>query len=191
VWYDDWPSASVGTYSHGDGVGWPTLPADQIPTWRTYLRDHTVGQIAGRFATGFLEMITVSYTRLWYFKALMLYGVLGLALVVSARPAFVSLVRAKPSLLLFLALYAMGYVAAVSFYHPISGTTLRMLLAHVAPFLYAVSRLSARAPFREVRWQLGGVAVTPTHAHLLILATLLLDVVFVVWPRLMGEFAGY
>jgi hypothetical protein len=66
-----------------------------------------------------------------------------------------------------------------------------MLLAHVAPFLYAVSRLSARAPFREVHWQLAGVTVTPTHAHLLILATLLLDLVFVVWPRLMGEFAGY
>jgi hypothetical protein len=191
VWYDDWPSASVGTYSHGDGVGWPTLPADQIPTWRTYLRDHSAGQIAGRFAAGFVEMITVSYIRLWYFKALAMYALLGLALVIGGRTAFATLVRSKPSLMLFLTLYAVGYLAAVAFYHPISGTTLRMLLVHVAPLLFVVSRLSAHPPFRDLRWQLAGVTVTPTHAHLLILATILLDVAFVVWPRLMAEFAGY
>jgi hypothetical protein len=70
VWYDDWPSASVGTYKDGDGVGWPTTPPDQIPTPRTYLRDHTAGQIANRFLTGFIEMFTVSYIRLWYAKAI-------------------------------------------------------------------------------------------------------------------------
>jgi len=26
IWYDDWPAASIGTYQHGDGVGWPDLP---------------------------------------------------------------------------------------------------------------------------------------------------------------------
>ena len=29
MWYDDWPQASVGTIKHGDGVGWPAMPADE------------------------------------------------------------------------------------------------------------------------------------------------------------------
>lgn len=92
---------------------------------------------------------------------------------------------------LFLALYGGAYLAAVSFYHPISGTTLRMLLAHLAPLLFMISLLSARAPFRDVEWRLAGVTVTPRHFHLLILATILQDLVFIQWHRLMEDFAGY
>lgn len=31
IWYDNWPLASVGTYSYGDHDGWPTLPRSQLP----------------------------------------------------------------------------------------------------------------------------------------------------------------
>ena len=48
VWYDDWPAASQGTYRHGDGVGWPKMPAGEIPSMGKYLRGHSAGQIAAR-----------------------------------------------------------------------------------------------------------------------------------------------
>ena len=61
VWYDNWAQASVGMYRHGDGVGWPDMPADQIPSAAKYWRSHTVGQIAARVAGGFKDMAVRSY----------------------------------------------------------------------------------------------------------------------------------
>ena len=191
VWYDDWPAASIGTYKDGDGVGWPTTPPEKIPTMRTYLRDHSARQIAARFVNGFIEMITVSYTRLWYFKYVVLYALFGLAMILKARRPFAALVRGQPALFAFMALYGGVFLAAVAFYQPISGTSLRMLLAHIAPFLFAVSALSARPPFRDLRARVAGITLTPAHFHLFMLATIAADLVFVQWERLMGNFAGY
>jgi hypothetical protein len=191
VWYDDWPAASQGTYKDGDGKAWPTTPPDQIPSAGKYLREHSTGQIAGRFWRGFREMFTVSYIRLWYFKVVVMYGLFALALLVSGRRAVVDLVRAEPALAAFLVLYALVYTAAVSFYQPISGTTLRMLLVHVAPFLFAVSRLAAAPGLRDLRWTVAGQPLGAAHFYLAVIVTMGLDVVFVLWPRLSAEFAGY
>ena len=191
VWYDDWPAASVGTYADGDGKGWPTTPPDQIPSAGKYLRDHSAGQIAGRFWQGFLEMFTVSYIRLWHFKVVSMYVLFAAALVVAGRRHLAAMIRADPALVTFFALYAVAYIAAVSFYQPISGTTLRMLLVHVAPFLFAVSRLATARGFRDLRWTVGGVALGAAHFHLAVIVTMGLDIVFVLWPRLSAEFAGY
>lgn len=191
VWYDDWPAASVGTYKDGDGKGWPTTPPDQIPSAGKYVREHTAGQIAGRFWKGFAEMFTVSYVRLWYFKVVAMYVLFAAALLVAGRHHVAALVRAEPAVFVFLGLYAVTYTAAVSFYQPISGTTLRMLLAHVAPFLFAVSRLSLAPGLRDLRWQVGGVALGAAHFHLAVIVTMGWDIVFVLWPRLSADFAGY
>lgn len=191
VWHDDWSAASVGTMQHGDGRGWPTMPPDQIPSMRKYLREHTVGQIAGRFLSGFTEMVTVSYIRLWYFKFTTMYVLLALVMIVSGWRRLVRLVRAQPFVFLFLLLYGVGYAAAVAFYQPISTTSLRMLLAHVAPLLFVISRLSAHPSFSGLRWRVAGAEFGPMQAHVVLLITILLDMVFVVPWRLMDVFAGY
>jgi hypothetical protein len=191
AWYDDWPSASVGTYRHGDGVGWPTMPRDQIPGMRKYLREHSVAQIAGRIGDGLLEMVTVSYTRLGHFKYVVLYGLFAGALVVSNRAAFARLVRGRPALSIFLLLYAAVYLLAVAFYKPISGTTLRMQLTHVLPLLFVLSCLMVRRPFSETAWRVGGATLTPAHGHVGVSIAIGFDLVFTLWPRLMAEFAGY
>jgi hypothetical protein len=191
VWYDDWPAASIGTYKDGDGKGWPTTPPEQIPSAGKYWREHSVGQIAGRFWTGFLEMFTVSYIRLWYFKVLTMYVVFATALVVVGRRQLAARIRGEPAVSAYLGLYALIYTAAVAFYQPISGTTLRMLLVHVAPFLFAVSRLAESPGFHDLKWSVGGVALGAAHFHLAVIVTMALDIVFVLWPRLSTEFAGY
>ena len=181
VWYDDWTAASWGVYRHGDGVGWPKLPPDQIPTMRTYLRDHTAQQIAARFWNGFLEMFTVSYNRLGHLKYVTMYILFGIFLIASNRRAFVELMRSRLTLFLFLALYAAVYIVAVSFYQPISGTTLRMLLAHVAPLLFVLSCFFARPPFNAAS----------RAFHVAVTAVIAIDLAFLFWPRLMRDFAGY
>jgi len=174
------------------GCGCDTIGApDRIPTARTYLRDHTLGQIAQRFLNGFAEMITVSYTRLWYFKFTVMYAVLGLALIGTGRKAFVTIVRVQPAVFGFILLYGIVYLAAVAFYQPISGTSLRMLLAHLAALLFAVSALAARPPFHEQRWTVARITLSTGHFHILLLVTIALDLVFVQWGRLMSQFAGY
>ena len=97
VWYDDWPAASLGTYKDGDGKGWPTTPPDQIPSAGKYLREHTAGQIAGRFWKGFLEMFSVSDIRLWHFKVVAMYGLFAVAIVVAGRRHLVERIRAQPA----------------------------------------------------------------------------------------------
>ena len=79
----------------------------------------------------------------------------------------------------------------MAFYQPISTTSLRMLLAHVAPLLFVISRLSAHPSFSGLRWRVAGAEFGPMQAHVVLLITILLDMVFVVPWRLMDVFAGY
>jgi hypothetical protein len=80
---------------------------------------------------------------------------------------------------------------AVAFYKPISGTTLRMLLTHVLPLLYALSRALSRPPLDRSEWRAAGALVTPVHFFGFVLLTVLFDAAFSIWPRLMSDFAGY
>ena len=191
IWYEDWTAASWGVYRHGDGVGWPTVPPNEIPSMRKYLREHSAGRIATRLRNGFFEIFTVSYTRLWYFKFVAIYILFGVALLSANRRAFMSLARSRLALFIFLVLYAGAYIVGVSFYQPISGTTLRMLLAHVAPLLFVLSALCVREPFRHTLWNVAGLEVGPQHFMMMVAVTMGLDVMFAIWPRIMRDFAGY
>jgi hypothetical protein len=191
VWYDDWPAASQGTYQHGDGVGWPKMPASEIPSMGKYLREHSAGQIATRISDGLVDIVVVSYHRLWYFKYVALYLAFAFVILATRSRAVLSLVAARPALASFLVLYAVTYTLAVAFYKPISGTTLRMLLTHVLPLLFALSRAFARPPLDRSEWTVGGTLVTPLHFQGFVLLTVVFDAAVTIWPRLMGDFAGY
>ena len=102
-----------------------------------------------------------------------------------------SVIAAQPALVSFLVLYAVTYSLAVAFYKPISGTTLRMLLTHVLPLLFTVSRALTRPPFDRIEWTVGGMLVTPLHFLGFVLLTVVFDAAFTIWPRLMSDFAGY
>ena len=99
------------------------------------------------------------------------------------------MVRAHAPLFLFLVLYAVVYLLAIAFYKPISGTTGRMLLAHVAPLLFSVTWFITRPEFRDS--PVTPLALTTRHFHLFVFATMLFDVGFMLWPRLFADFTGY
>jgi hypothetical protein len=192
VWYDDWAHASVGTYVHGDGVGWPTMPESELPSAGRYLREHTVGQIASRILSGFEDMATKSVQMYEYLPYLLLY-LLALLIVLSTRRAGVGrLLRSNLPLVVFLILYAVVYLLAIAFYYPTSGTgTARFLLAHLLPLFFAISFLLTRTSIEDTRWQIGGTRIGVRHFHLLVFVLLAVDVAFHVWPRLMTTYGGF
>jgi hypothetical protein len=193
AWYDNWAQASVGTLRHGDGVGWPDMPAEQIPSAAKYWRSHTTGQIASRVAGGFRDMLVRSYRTYAYFKYVAWYLAL-LAIVILSSPAtFSRLVRRNVPLVAFLALYGLSHLLLIAFYAPVSGTgTTRFLIAHLTPFFYAASRyLTHPDVVGTTSWKIGGVRVGVQHLHVLTSVMLAGDVAFWIWARVMTTYGGF
>jgi hypothetical protein len=192
IWYDNWAQASVGTRLHGDGVGWPTMPESELPSASRYWREHTIGQISARIGNGLADIVIRSYTTYGHFKYLTLYLAMLGALIVTRRPILARLARDHVWLAAFLAVYGVVYLLAVAFYEPISGTgTARFFLAHLLPLFYAATRIASAHSIRGVGWTLAGTPVTLAHFHWLVTATIALDVLFGVWPRLMTTYGGF
>jgi hypothetical protein len=192
VWYDDWAHASLGTYSHGDGVGWPSMPASELPSATRYLREHSFGQIAGRIGSGFEDMGRKSAQMYEYLPYLLLY-LAALSIVLITRRAIVArMIRWNLPLVAFLIVYALVYLFAIAFYYPTSGTgTARFLLAHLAPLFFVISYFLSRQPIQQSPWQVAGARITVRQFQLLVLGILTADVAFHLWPRLMSTYGGF
>lgn len=192
MWYDDWPQASIGTIKHGDGVGWPAMPADELPSAARYWREHNVSQIVARVSGGFLDILDRSYNTYWYFKYVVLYLACVLALAVRARKELTAVIRRHVAAALFLLLYAAVYLLGIAFYAPVSGTgTTRFLIAHLTPLFFVLSSLLAASALRTTEWCVAGTRVTLQHFHLLVFVSLAFDIAFVIWPRLMNTYGGF
>ena len=192
IWYNDWPEASIGTRLHGEDVGWPVMPADQIPSARKYWQTHTVREIAARILGGFQDMVVRSYHTYWYFKYVVVYLVVAVAVVAANRAVVARFLRARAALTVFLLLYAGVYSVATAFYHPISGTgTTRFLIAHLTPLLFALSWFFAHREIAPATWTISGITITLPHAHMFIASTLAMDLAFTLWPRLMTTYGGF
>ena len=193
AWYDNWAQASVGTLLHGDGVGWPNLPADQIPSAATYWRSHTVAQIATRIAGGFKDMAVRSYRTYAYLKYVVWYVALLAAVIFSNPSLFARFVRRNLPLAAFLGFYGISHLLLIAFYEPISGTgTTRFLIAHLTPFFYAASRYLAHPEVvGTTNWTIGGLRLNVWHLHVLTSVLLVFDVTFWIWPRVMTTYGGF
>ncbi len=192
VWYDNWAQASLGTYAHGDGEGWPRLPDDQLPSAARYWRTHTLAQIGDRLAGGFRDMAEKSYSMFNYLHYVVLFSAATLVVCVSRPREVGALVARHAGLAAFLAAYGAAYLLLVAFYHPTSGTgTARFLLAHLAPLLFAISRFLTSPSISRTRWSIAGRELSPAHVHAAVALVLAFDVAFRVWPRLMSTYGGF
>lgn len=192
VWYDDWSQASVGTIKYGDGVGWPKMAAEDLPSASRYWREHSVAQIASRVAGGFWDMVDRSYKTYWYFKYIIVYVACALGVLMSRGKELKPRIRANPAAVVFLVLYATVYLVGIAFYAPVSGTgTTRFLIAHLTPLFFVLSWLLARDWLSTAEWRVPGAAVTLQHFHMLVFISLIFDIAFVIWPRLMTTYGGF
>jgi hypothetical protein len=192
VWYDDWPHASVGTYAHGDGVGWPTMPAAELPGAARYWREHSVREIGARVGAGFRDMATTSYRTFGFLPYVLVYLAMFVMLAATRGRDLWRRLMAHRWLAAFLVLYGLAYLLAIAFYCPTSGTgTGRFLLGHLAPLLFALSLLFAREEASGVHWSIRNLSLRLWHFNLLVACMLTLDVVFRLWPRLMTTYGGF
>jgi hypothetical protein len=182
IWYDSWEEAKQGTRAHGDRIGWPDMPPEQIPSPRKYLREHTPGQIGERFIRGaklVWEEVSDSYGYLPY--VLIYAGLLAVATVAYRRQA-ADMIRANPIPLLFVGLYFCAYLLLYFWYAPIAAGN-RLILAQFLPLMYSLSSgLSALLQGKSIRLASREVGLLVV-VNLAILPFILYDVYTVLTDR--------
>ena len=148
--------------------------------------------LARRLAGGFRDMVVRSFNTYWYFKYVAIYAAIIIAVIVVNSRAALDVVRARPAESLFVLAYTGVYLTATAFYEPISGTgTTRLLMAHITPLLFVASLFLAQPAIDATRWRIGATTVTMLHVHVFVTVTIALDILFVVWPRLMTTYGGF
>ncbi|MBN1868541.1 hypothetical protein JW916_14765 [Candidatus Sumerlaeota bacterium] len=192
MWYDSWAEAKKGTYAHGDKVGWPDMPEDQIPSMRKYLREHTTGQILERFRHG----ARITWKRAWhaygYVPFVSFYVACLAAIVLCNIAGFLRLMAVRKNMILsfFLVSYFVGYLLLYAWYTYI-GPPDRFVLALFLPALFVFVRLLALAQKND--WPLFRIAdkrVPASWVSPAVLIMLLAYVAFVFPHRVSTMFGG-
>ncbi len=190
IWYDSWEEAKQGTRAHGDRVGWPDMPPEEIPSMSRYLREHTLQQIIGRFVDGGQRVRNSVVDSYGYFKYIVVYlCLLIIAFLRSWRRARQA-VMSNPFLYLFLALYFTGYILLYFWYAPIVSSN-RLILAQFIPFMFTVSYglhtllISSRLKAR------GQSVYSLAIINLAIFPIVITDIYFVLTERVGAMYGGW
>lgn len=164
VWYDSWEEVKQGTRAHGDRVGWPDMPAEQIPSLGKYVREHSLQQIAERFTQGLKIVWNMVMTSYGYGLFVLLYALAGALLLWQGRQHFGALLRQSDQLVLigFVLCYFVSYLLLYAWYTRIAYGN-RFVLALFLPLLFCFVRLLGYGRRQELTMTLGGVT-TPVAA---------------------------
>jgi 4-amino-4-deoxy-L-arabinose transferase-like glycosyltransferase len=189
MWYDSWDEAKEGTRAHGDRVGWPDMPPEEIPSMSKYLREHTAEQIVGRFTRGAVTVLGNTLHSYGYFKYILIYLCLLLIAVSWSWQRAKQAVFSKPILFLFLALYFTTYFLLYAWYTPIAPGN-RLPLAMFIPLMFSIS-LGIHALLRSAQIGAGGTSVGALLVNnLAILVVVLIDIYFVLTERVGSMYGG-
>lgn len=138
MWYDSWAEAKQGTRAHGDREGWPDMPADEIPSARKYLAEHTPWQITERLASGLVHLESKARHLRGYYRYVVVYGMAVLVLLGWHRRRAWVFLRQRAVLVLFGASYIVLSILLYAWYVPISGDN-RFILALFMPLVVSAA----------------------------------------------------
>ncbi len=141
IWYDSWDEVKTGTRAHGDRVGWPQMPADEIPSGQKYLCEHTPSQILERFAAGFRGLWQEARVSR-YFKYLIVFMTLLVVAGIFGLKRWRSwLTTANAAAILFASTYFIAYLILYAWYYPlvVGSDSDRFVLTLLLPFLLSAS----------------------------------------------------
>jgi hypothetical protein len=174
MWYDSWQEAIDGTRAHGDRVGWPDMPADQIPSFSKYIHEHTPRQIVGRFVKGAIVIIKTVSNSYGYAPFLLLYASFALLLFLQNIKRFLAEGRlARWALRAFFILaYVSGYFALYAWFTPISSGN-RLVLGLFLPVLFCLLWVIHFAHSQNLGVTLWGQRLSASGMSLVILLALL------------------
>ncbi|MCQ3931117.1 MAG: hypothetical protein DPW16_11730 [Chloroflexi bacterium] len=148
IWYDNKAEveAPTSTKAHGDSVGWPDLPDDELPSLQKYLRETTPREFWERMVFG----AKLSFRRhimpgsYGYSPYIVGYPLIVLLLALMAyfnqpqRAEFMRLLGEHRYLLLYVVLFWVGYSLLYLFYMQISGGQ-RFMLALFLPLMFSAT----------------------------------------------------
>ncbi|MGH7519179.1 MAG: hypothetical protein ACREOC_17230 [Gemmatimonadales bacterium] len=188
MWYDRWSQAMHGTIPHGDRIGWPSLPPDQLPSATKYLREHTVADIAARIGDGLKFLFGSGVRTYGYWKYVLFYGAVAMVLLGIHWQWGVGLLRRHPFVGLFVTGYFLAYSLLYAWYVPVARGN-RLVLSLFLPFMFAVGwLLTARARadrLGEGRWPHWYTAV-----HLVMIGGILLELHDILTRRIVTVYGG-
>lgn len=178
MWYDSWDEVKAGTRAHGDRVGWPTMPADQIPSPLKYLREHSGQQILDRFGQGLDLIRNMVFTAYGYAAFLLFYALLsGLLFWQNSRRFIENFGNAAQGLVLFfIVAYFGSYLLLYAWYTRIAYGN-RFILALFLPALFVLVRALGYAGRQQLAitcWKTEWPAATASAAILLMLVVYLM-----------------
>ena len=138
MWCDSSSEAWEFLSAHGDKDQWRSLPADQLPSFAKYWREHSVAQIARRLTRGSLNLATQNAMLIGYYKFVVALIATGAVLWVRRSGRARQLLADKPFAALFCVLFFTAYFLLYAWYDMIVNDT-RFVLSIFLPFVFAAS----------------------------------------------------
>jgi hypothetical protein len=120
IWYDSWGKAVEGTRAHGDRVGWPDMPPEEVPSMQKYFAEHSLFQVTQRITNGVQKQLNIIINPYSYFNYPLIYLVIFVFFGVFAAQQARMLARRYRHLFGFSVLYFGSYLFLYTWYAAIS-----------------------------------------------------------------------
>jgi hypothetical protein len=189
MWYDTWADAMQGTIAHGDRVGWPSLPREQLPGPAKYLRDHSLKDVAVRLDDGLRFLFGRAVRTYGYWKYVVFYGAVALIILAMNWRWSVGMLRKHPFVVLFGLGYFVGYVLLYAWYVPIARGN-RLVLALFLPFMFAVGAILYARARAERTGDTGPFPRWFKAVHLVLIGGIALELYDILSHRIVTMYAG-
>ncbi|MBI5928350.1 MAG: hypothetical protein HY862_03525 [Chloroflexi bacterium] len=168
IWYADKTEveAPTSTKAHGDSVGWPDLPQDQLPSRQKYLRETSPREFWDRMVFGAKlsfrrHIMPGSYGYSPYivgYPLIVLILSLSIYFDKSRRAEFRRLIGRYWPMVLYVVGYVAGYILLYIFYMRISGGQ-RFMLALFLPLMFSAAMAMNLPIFQSHQTAIAGVKV--------------------------------
>jgi hypothetical protein len=191
LWYDSWEEAKQGTAAHGDRVGWPDMPADEIPSMSKYLRERSARQIFDRFLNGGILITDMAAHSYGYFKYFAIYAFALIVTMVRYRERTLQIIRSNLALSIFLLTYFTTYFWLYAWFSPMLRGANRLVLAQFLPLMFTMSvwlhRLLSDSKTTVLSFQFN----TLTLINLAVLVVLIFNIHFILTERISSMYGGF
>jgi hypothetical protein len=177
MWCDSSTEGHDFLSAYGDKDQWRALPPDQLPSFRKYWREHSVGQMVGRIWNGALDLTTKNLRVIAYYKLVL--SLLVMAVVFSLRTGrqLRDLLARNPFGALFSLLFLAGYFVLYAWYDQIINDS-RFILSIFLPFLFAGSIFVLRVGRGRFVWVPGRRVPFEQFFGVFFLALAMIDVIY-------------
>ena len=192
IWYDSWEEAELGTKAYGDRQGWPDMPAEDIPSLKKYLSEHTLGDVANRLLCGFCGIQERTFQSYGYVEFMIVYGIALILISYQNKDMWLNLFSQQefPYVLIFVMGYFLGYLLLYAWYHPIAGGN-RFVLSLFLPALLLITRMLSYAQEYQLHFSILDIKVSASSVSVFVLIFLISYLIVVFPNRISTMFGGY